>query len=85
MGVETAGAKGKGPTPVGTKTGAATSSKNPPANPPVKQFANQLQQDIEDVTVEVNIYIYSCRLDCLAINLAMVGVDRGRQLSLSPS
>jgi hypothetical protein len=54
MGIETApGNKSKG-----SSTAAATgpnSGKNPPANPPVRQFANQLQQDIEDVTVEVNI------------------------------
>ncbi|XP_046442979.1 synaptosomal-associated protein 25-like isoform X1 [Daphnia pulex] len=51
MGIETApGNKSKG-----SSTAAATgpnSGKNPPANPPVRQFANQLQQDIEDVTVE---------------------------------
>lgn len=56
MGVETAPAN-KGRAPQSAAKGAATgpnSSKNPPANPPVRQFANQLQQDIEDVTVEVN-------------------------------
>lgn len=56
MGVETpAGAKGKtsaGRGAVDAKTG--NQSKTQPAQPPVRQFANQLQQDIEDVTVEVN-------------------------------
>ena len=59
MGVETAPVnKGKGPASQTAGKGAAAtgpnSSKNAPANPPVRQFANQLQQDIEDVTVEVN-------------------------------
>ena len=58
MGVETApGTKGKAPQTAG-KGGAATgpnASKNAAPNaPPVRQFANQLQQDIEDVTVVVN-------------------------------
>lgn len=62
MGVEKGGAvsaKGKGPASAGpASSGAkgANSSKSQPAatGPPVRQFANQLQQDIEDVTVEVN-------------------------------
>lgn len=65
MGVEKAGAvsaKGKGPASAGPAAssggakGANSSGKNQPAptGPPVRQFANQLQQDIEDVTVEVN-------------------------------
>lgn len=50
MGVEAApGNKSKGSSIVK----GSTDPKNPPTNPPVRQFANQLQQDIEDVTVEV--------------------------------
>lgn len=53
MGIESAPAnKSKGSSSVKGSTGP-NGSKNPPANPPVRQFANQLQQDIEDVTVEV--------------------------------
>ncbi|KAK4003616.1 hypothetical protein OUZ56_005373 [Daphnia magna] len=49
MGVEAApGNKSKGSSIVK----GSTDPKNPPTNPPVRQFANQLQQDIEDVTVE---------------------------------
>lgn len=56
MGIETApGNKSRGSSVVTTASTGPNSSKNPPANPPVRQFANQLQQDIEDVTVEVNI------------------------------
>lgn len=58
MGIETAsGNKSRGSSVVATGSTGPNSSKNPPANPPVRQFANQLQQDIEDVTVEVNIEI----------------------------
>ena len=56
MGIETApGNKSRGSSVVATASTGPNSSKNPPANPPVRQFANQLQQDIEVVTVEVNI------------------------------
>ena len=39
---------------VSSTGGGASSSKANPAAPPVRQFANQLQKDIEDATVEVN-------------------------------
>lgn len=57
MGVETASASSKsgGAATANnrTRSGGASTSKTPPAAPPVKTFANQLQKDIEDATVEV--------------------------------
>ena len=63
MGVETTGTKRSGGAGTSSATAGSSAAKpGQPAAPPVRQFANQLQKDIEDATVEViNHWLdYSC-------------------------
>lgn len=57
MGVETTGTKRSGGAGTSSATAGTSATKSgQPAAPPVRQFANQLQKDIEDATVEVKKY-----------------------------
>lgn len=79
MGIETAkgknlpagsGGGGGGRTAANPSRNAAggTAAGGAQQQPPVKQFANQLQQDIEDVTVEVLLAQLLCSLSAPSVH-----------------